>query len=100
MPKLWNLLLTSLLLFVAYLATIALTYDGYCYGFTDGKSPCSFTEHFEANHAWFGFLLIFYLPHVVLVGCVVYFVNNAIYRAVVAVRARRWLREASDEPSA
>ena len=84
MVKLWNVALTIFLLGVAYVATIAYVYDGYCYGFSDGKSPCSFAQHFESNHDWFGILLILYFPNILAVGACVYLVNDAIHRAFVA----------------
>ena len=94
MPKLWNLLLTVLLLGAAYVAFILVSYDGYCYGFTDGKTPCSVSRHFENNHAWLGFLVILYFPHVLVAGGIVFLVNDAVYRAVAKVRTLRWLRGA------
>ena len=80
---------------VACVAGIALTYDGFCYGFSDGKSPCSFAEHFTATYPWFWILLVVYFPHVLIVGAVIFYVNNAIYRFVVRTRTRRWHPAAS-----
>jgi hypothetical protein len=100
MPKLWNVLLTVLLLAVAYVITIALTYDGFCYGFSDGKSPCSFAKYFAACHAWFWIVFVLYFPHVLIVGAVIFYVNDFAYRVYVRTRTRRWLEKAGEEPFA
>lgn len=97
MLKLWNVALTGVLLCAACFAWIASTYDGYCYGFTDGQTPCSFADYFDDNLGWASFLFIFYFPHFFIVGLLIYLVNDAVYRAVVQRRARRWLAKASDE---
>ena len=89
MLKLWNVVLTIILLGVGYVITVALAYDGYCYGFSDGKTPCSFAQHFENNHDWFGVLLILCFPNILAVGACVYLVNDAIYRAFVARSIRQ-----------
>jgi hypothetical protein len=98
MPKLWNLLLTVFLLVVAYFAIIALSYDGHCYGFSDGISPCSFIAYFAASLG-FEFLLIFYFPHIFIIGAGIFYANDVVYRFVVRTRTRRWLEKALDEPT-
>lgn len=98
MPKLWNLLLTVFLLAVAYVAIIALTYDGFCYGFSDGKSPCTFAEHFAGCNGWFWIALVLYFPHVFIVGGVIFYVNDFVYRVYVRMWTRRWIEKAGGEP--
>jgi hypothetical protein len=59
----------------------------------DGKESCSLAQHIESNLAWFPLLLVYFFPHIVAVGGIVYFVNDAVYRAVVQRRVRRWLED-------
>lgn len=40
----------------------AKSYEGFCYGFTDGKSPCSFLQ-FALNQSFYVFMLVwFFVP--------------------------------------
>jgi len=82
MPKLWNAALTGFFLYAMFVTCIALTYDGFCYGFTDGKAPCSFLTYVIDNHAWLGFLIPYYFPCLVVVGALIYFTNDAVYGIV------------------
>jgi hypothetical protein len=95
--KLSNLLLTAFWLGIACVAWLLLSYDGFCYGFYDGRTPCSLSRHWEETSGWLGFLLIVEFPYVFVAGSIVFFINDAVYRAVVEARARRWLREAEKD---
>jgi hypothetical protein len=87
MSKLWNLLFTVFFLAVAYVITIAVTHDG----------SSSFADHFGAFQAWFWIVLVLYFPHILIVGAVIFYVNDAVYRAFVRTRTRRWLEKAGVE---
>ena len=86
LPFLPNLAVTATLLLVAFWTMVALDYEGYCYGFSDGKTPCTFAEHARDSLGWFNALSFITLPLTALFGTVVFAANSVLYRALAAAR--------------
>lgn len=87
LPASLNVVLTAAELFVAYWTSVVQSYDGFCYGFSDGKSPCSFAEHARDSHGWLMALSFITVPMALLAGAALSAVNGAVYR--VAIRGSR-----------
>jgi hypothetical protein len=87
LPASLNLAVTAAELFVAYWTMVVRDYDGFCHGFSDGKSPCSFAEHVSDSNGWFMALSFITVPLTLITGAVLWAANGALYR--VASRASR-----------
>jgi hypothetical protein len=83
-----NVLLTIVILLAGYWSMLLLAYDGYCYGFTDGKWPCSFSEHAGDNNNWFFALAPFTFPFSFVVAVTVFLLNHSAGRLIRARKLR------------
>lgn len=87
LPASLNFVLTAAELFIAYWTIVVRDYSGFCYGFSDGKSPCNFAEHVRDSNGWFMALSFITVPMMLVTGALLSAGNGAVYR--VATRGNR-----------
>jgi hypothetical protein len=75
-------LFVLLQLCAAYGALVFFSYDGHCYGFSDGKTPCSFWEHADDQNGWLPFMVIFYAPVLGYIGGALWALNFVAWRVL------------------